>query len=187
LVPGSYYIFVTPSIGPQEQLTFTVPAGWHARPDRYVLKNEGTPGEVNFSSDGVTHVYEDACHSAGTLKAIGPTVDDLVRALVDQRGSQKSAPVDVTLGGHPAKRIDVSIPADLDTATCRIDGIQIWADPAETDFFAMAANPTGAATVYVVDIEGTRAVAIIAAHATGASPADVAELDAILASMQIEP
>jgi hypothetical protein len=35
---------------------------------------------------------------------IGPTVDDLVAAVEEQRNSETSAAVDVTLGGYSGKR-----------------------------------------------------------------------------------
>ena len=99
-----------------------MPAGWSARADGYVYKNADQPDELGLTTFVVTHVYADACKSEGTLTAVGSTVDDMVSALVDQVDSDASAPVDVTLGGHPAKRIDVSIPADLDLSTCRHPG-----------------------------------------------------------------
>ena len=125
--------------------TFTVPAGWTGRADGYVFKEPDEPGGLAFDVSVVTHVYADACKSEGTLTPVGPTVDDLVSALVDQADSDATAPVDVTFGGHPAKRVDISIPADLDSATCRHGGeaIQIWADERETDFFALPDDARG--------------------------------------------
>jgi hypothetical protein len=158
-----------------------------------VSKNADQPGDLGFVSWIVTHVYADACNSAGTLTEVGPTVDDLVQALVDQPGSESSTPVDVTLGGYPAKRIDISVPAELDTATCRYPGelIQIWANPAENDFFALPVDPANpaadpASRVYIVDVNGERVV-IITGYSSDASAADIAELDETIASIRFEP
>ncbi len=172
--------------------TFTVPAGWAGRTDGYVYKNADQPEEVAFVTSVVTDVYTDACKSEGALAEVGPTVDDLVRALVDQVGSDASTPVDVTLGGYPAKRIDISVPADLDTATCRYPGIgiQIWADPAETEFLAIPVDPANPVAdlslVYIADVNGDRVV-IITGHSPGASTTDIAELDAIIESISFQP
>ena len=169
--------------------TFTVPAGWTGRADGVVFKNADQPDELGFSASVVTHVYADACNSEGSLTKIGTTVDDLVRALVDQADSEASTPVDATLGGRPAKRIDVSIPAGLDLATCRHPGelIQIWADPKETDYFAIPAKPGNhVSQVYVADVNGDRVV-IVSGYPKAASASDIAELQAIVDSITFEP
>ena len=169
-------------------LTFTVPAGWFYRSDGYVYRNED-PDELGFNTDAVTHVYADACKSEGAITPVGPTVDDLVRALVDQANSNASTPVDVTLGGNPAKRIDISIPADLDLSTCRVpeELIQIWADPAETSYFALPAKPAGiVGPVYIADVNGDRVV-IYTNPQPGSSASDLAELQAVLDSITFQP
>jgi hypothetical protein len=171
--------------------TVTVPAGWSGRSDGYVHKNADSPGELGLSPFNVTHVYTDACDSEGTLTEIGPTVDDLLQALADQAGSDASTPEDVTLGGYAAKRVDMSIPADLDMSTCRAPDIliQIWADPAETSFFAIPVEDEPRVfPVYIADVDGQRAV-FLAGNAPNAvsSPSDIAELDAIIASIEFQP
>ena len=63
----------------------------------------------------------DPCHwrSGGELDPpVGPTADDLATALVEQAAGNASAPTDVTVGGYPGKRVELSLPAGLDIATC---------------------------------------------------------------------
>jgi len=192
LEPGTYLMSnVDQPIRTPVRFTFTVPAGWSAAPDDlYIGKHTGA-GELGFDVFPVTHVYTDACHSEGALTAVGPTVDDLVTALTNQANSDATTPVDVQLGGYPAKFISMSIPTDLDTATCRYPGvlIQIWADPGETDFFAL---PVDASTinplsgVSIVDVDGKRVV-ILSGHTSTASAADIAELESIIGSIRFQP
>ena len=184
LDPGLYYI---DSPSTPVRFTFEVPAGWTGRADGLVSKHADQPEELGFTPYAeVTHVYADACESAGTLTAVGPTVDDLVGALEAQVGSDATAPVDVVVGGYSGKRVDISVPAELDTATCRNPGvIQIWADPAETSFFAFFPN-TEPASVYILDAKGERVVFTVG-HSPSSSPADVAELEVIFNSIQFVP
>jgi hypothetical protein len=193
LEPGTYVMSnVDAPIRTTVRFTFTVPAGWFAKPDDlYISKNADAPGELGFIPFVVTHVYADACHSEGTLTPVGTTVDDLVAALANQANSDATTPVDVEIGGYPAKFITMSIPTDLDTSTCRIPGvlIQIWANPEETDFFAIPVdtatiNPLGG--VYIVDVNGQRVV-ILSGHTSESSAADIAELEGIMASIHFEP
>jgi hypothetical protein len=171
--------------------TVTVPAGWSGRSDGYVYKHGDSPGELGLTPFNVTHVYEDACNTEGTLTEIGPTVDDLLQALADQEASDASTPVDTTVGGYPAKRVEMSIPTDLDVSTCDVPDIliRIWADAAESSFFAVPVEETlRGFPVYIVDVDGTRAVFLFGSPPDEASsPSDTAELDDIVASITFVP
>jgi hypothetical protein len=119
-----------------------------------------------------------------TLNAapVGPTVDDLSTALANQTGGRRSGPVDVTLGGHPARRFVLTMPA-LVGGTCRSpQGHEIWAN-ATTYGFTIPEEGTG--TVYIVEVNGERLV--ITSLDRGASAEDLAQLEAIIASIEIEP
>jgi hypothetical protein len=101
LEPGTYAMSnVDAPIRTLVPFTFTVPAGWSARAaDLQISKGADTPGELSFVPWVVTHVYADACHSEGGLTEVGPTVDDLVRALVNQVNSDAVAFLSVLVGG----------------------------------------------------------------------------------------
>ena len=131
----------------------------------------------------VTHVYRDACDSAGTLEEIGPTPDDLVAALLNQENTPAVGPTELTIDGHAAQRVDLGYPTQLDDTTCRNPGIviQLWADPAETGFFAL--HPGHYASVYVVDVNGERVV-ITAGHGPEATDEDLAEQQEIIESIR---
>ncbi len=83
----------------------------------------------------IGNVYTDGCHWRGTAldPPVGPSVDDLATALVTQGGPGTAAPTDVTIGGHPGKKVELSIPASVDVATCdKQDGFPVfgrWSGP----------------------------------------------------------
>ena len=173
--------------------TFTVPPGWIERTEKLYIYKRADTAQVGFVPWVVTHVYSDACHSEGALKEVGPTVDDLVAALMDQAHSDATTPVEVEVGGYPAKYISMSVPADVHTSMCRYPGtvLQIWANPEETDFFAIPVNPVHphaypVSGVYIVDVNGQRVV-LLAGHDPESTAADIAELEAIIASIHFEP
>ena len=174
-------------------ITFTVPAGWTSR---YAIPNKdrGGPGEIAVGDWIIANVYTDPCQWKGALlePAVGPTIDDLATALAAQKRRNATAPTDVTLGGYPAKRIELSIPADLDSATCDGGILRTWvapdADPVNpyVDTEHLGMHPGQVNVTYIVDVDGHRLV-IDTWHMPGTSAADLAELDAILASMRITP
>jgi hypothetical protein len=171
------------SAGRTVMLEFDVPAGWSAVDGSGLIKHNDQPGEVDWALSNPVGVYSDACAPGATLAAIGSSVNDLVTALLDQTGSEATRPADVTLDGYPAKRIDISIPEDLDTTTCRISGLQIWAQVGG----GFLAFPDGwSVSVYVVNVDGGRLV-ITAGKGPDASAADIAERDEMITSLQINP
>ena len=58
----------------------------------------------------VGEVARNPCHSIGNLVDPGPTVDDLVAALVAQSMRHATKPTDVTLGGYSGKNLEWSVP-----------------------------------------------------------------------------
>ena len=121
-----------------------------------------------------------------------PCHAQLLPSLAAQKRRNATAPTDVTLSGYPAKRVDLSIPANLDRATCDGGIIRTWVPPGDdgvnayvdTENLGMHAGQLN--VTYIVDVNGDRLV-IDTWHMPGTSAADLAELDAILASMRIEP
>jgi hypothetical protein len=180
---GTYYVADSTATNAQ-RLTFTLPAGWTTAD--LVAKNSGKPGEVFFTTWVVTDVFTDVCHW-GTLVHAGTTTDDVISALAAQRGRTASAPSDVTIGGYPAKRIELTVPADLNVSTCTNSNLRYWPGPGPDLSSGLCCNPPGNIDdVYVVDIAGRRMV-VVARFYPGSSEADKAELQSVVASIQIEP
>ena len=124
----------------------------------------GGPGEVALGWWEVANVFADPCHWKDSLAdpPVGPTVDDLATAFVAQVGRDGSGPTDVILGGYPAKRVELSVPADLDVATCDEGVYREFLSPGEslTSLRASAdpAEPIGGRidVLYILDVDGTR-------------------------------
>ena len=164
----------------------TIPAGWDAAANgRDIRKHRDQPNELMFavfSSD--IYVYPDACASQDRPPRTGPTADDLVAALRAQQNSDVSEPADITIGGRPGLRLEVSVPKGLDVATCT-DGIfRIWSDAFGENYLAFGPSST-TAPVSMVETSSGRIV-----FSTGfgdtATAADKAELQSIVDSIQIE-
>ena len=180
----------------RSRMTFTVPAtGWSAFDPVFVGKNLAGGGDtfdLYLSPFLVANTYTGGCHWLGTALTppVGPTVDDLATALIAQAGPGASPPVAVTMDGHPGKKVELSIPKDLDVATCDSDG-----DFAIFGRWLTVGQSYGAApytygngqhnTVYIIDADGQRQV-IDTMYLPGASTADRAELDQIVASIRFE-
>ena len=171
-------------------VSFQVPEGWTGKsPD--ILKHSDQPTELGIApwlpgGRTVTHVYTDACHSEGALEPLDGTLQGLVDAL-DAQASTDATVTDVTLGGRPAKRVDLATSAGVNIDNCRYGAggpLQIWAPPTESTFYALFGGARG--FVVALEIEGE--LVVFSGSISPEAPAsDIAELEAIVESIRIGP
>jgi hypothetical protein len=185
LTSGTSY-YIAAGLDTPARLTFTVPASGWAASNVFIDKHHDQTTQVALSTWIVSHVYADACKWEGSLVEAGTTVDELVTALMGQQGLDVSAPTDVVLGGFPAKRVEVTVEADVDGAACDRAFLRVWpvAGPDETGGLTTAEGTTH--VVYAVDVDGNR-VAVVATHQLDASEKDRAELEQLVTSIRIDP
>lgn len=183
--PGTYRVS---SSFTNQPLTVTLPPGWGtvSTAGNFISKGDA------FESNGVTlatwqvsHVYRDSCQWQGSLRETR-TPEAIVTALAEQGGHQTSAASEVMLGGQPATRIEFSLDATFDVATCDESFIRLWPDAGPNENFGLPIYPGQTMTIYVVD-HGDTATLVVGIRNEDSVPGDVAELDAVLASIQFLP
>jgi hypothetical protein len=189
LRPGAYEISWPPA---DARIRLTVPAGWstdETGASLFMTKGAGAwgpsdPGLPDLIIHDVKSVVPEICASTGpVMAAVGPTVDDLVSALASQAGwVELSKPVDVILGGYPAHKLVGRLPGACPEPA---EGVTIWANADGTTYVPLDGSD-GLTTIYVVDVNGERLV-ITAGGYRSATADDIAERDAILATIRIEP
>jgi hypothetical protein len=175
-----------------QRIVVTVPGEHWSAIDTWFLGKDVLPPSDLFDMTLipyiVSNVYRDPCHwMAGVVTPpVGPTVDDLATALVKQAGAAAIPPTDVTVGGYPGKKVELSIPAGVDTSTCDEGDFGRWSpenDPGHYGPFTYGNRQHD--TIYIVDVEGTRWV-IDTNFLPGTSKANVAELAKLVESMRFE-
>lgn len=184
--PGTYRI--PRSAWSVADFTVTFPENWSVQYGSIFARHQDEDAELGFYAVGVDEIFTDACHGESETTEVGPSVDDLVAALLEQPGPNASDPVDTTLGGYPATRIDLEVPQDLDLETCRlfedgVRGLQVWYSSPADKYFVLL--PDAKASVYVLDVGGQRQLFLTQTRAA-ASVEDRAELQAILDSIRID-
>jgi hypothetical protein len=164
-----------------QAFTVDVSAGWSAMEGSFVLKDNQQPTTVFLAPWIIDHIYPDPCDQSGAATPLGPTVDDLVTALMAMDARQPVGPTDTTIGGYPAKLVRLSLPLDTARTGCtHADGIRNWPDPGgEGGFFSKLGETDD---LYVVDVDGQRLVLVVA-HGVDASAADIAELGDLVGSV----
>jgi hypothetical protein len=169
--------------------TVTTPTTWHGLDDVFHIEDEGCGlgGAVQLGITVVSQVYADVCHWADTgvdIRAPGAAT----AAFSDQTVVDAAGPTDVTLGGYPARRWDLSLPAGFNASTeCPNYVVQLWRDAAAPEGQGPTMVLIDSVTVYFVEVDGLT-LGVYAGHAREfATPAMLAELDAVVASLRFEP
>ena len=181
--PGTYHI--PPSAWNVAGLTMTMPEGWETQyGSPGAIKHSDQDGELGFYFVIVDSIYSDPCEGEGELIEVGPNVDDLATALLQQPHTVATGPVDTMIGGLPAKRIELTVPDDLDPAACRMgDHLQIWYSPPADKYFVLLGD--GTASVYILDVNGERQV-FLAQYRAGATSDDISEMQTVIESIRID-
>ena len=164
-------------------LSVAVPAGWRTE-GGFIFKGEGVLPDTRdlfLAPFILTHVYEAPCE--GTLVETR-TPQAIADALAGPTGPETTGPTDRTVGGFPAQHFEFHVAADLDTSSCGAF-LHLWPDPGPVTSGGLAVPPGQTLSVDVVDIDGT-AVVLAAGHVPGATSADIAELESMVASIQFQ-
>lgn len=161
------------------ELEVTVPAGWTRSIAGPTLDKSGLYSRRDaptFSVHGVRRVVADVCAEEPSHDRVGPTVADLTRALLAQRGTVIDGPRHLVIGGYPGTRIGLTLSHDC----MGPDSHRIWTNSPAAGFGVLVG---GSAVVYLVDVDGLRLV--MTSHQRGASAQDVAELYGVVGSLRI--
>lgn len=164
-----------------------VPGGWSASGE-FVTRSG--PNVMGLSVWDAIKVPTDPCRWSSTMTTPGPTVDDLVKALVAQRTRNASTPAAVTLAGYKGVVLTWSVPPDM------VDGEKCdpWPDNGYRDFvsflgvggserYQQLANQVD--SLWVLDVNGHRLV-VDATYSADATDAQKAELKQVTESLEFE-
>ena len=173
-------------VGNNLHATITVPAGWTNVETRGVVTGD-VEGETfmgvvfwPFPVDLDT-VYTDPCHWAGNEidPPVGPTVDDLATALAAQSMRGDPVPTDVIVDGYRGKVLDMTVPDDIVIEDCDLNEFRSWVG-------RFHQGPGQRDRVYILDVKGERLVLVVH-HMPGVADADLAELQRVFESIDLEP
>lgn len=185
LEPGSTVTFLEDANGLRVEMTVAA-ADWYG--DAILVKNDESAAPDGLGIIGWAEplsVYGDPCAWMSTTPdEPAATVDALVAALTAQATREATPATDITVDGYAGKAIELSVPSDANFADCDRGEFRSWTGAGDSARYHQ--DPGQKDRVWIIDVEGTPVV-IDAAFYEGTSAADMAELQAILDSIQIEP
>jgi hypothetical protein len=195
LEPGTY--FIDPDLDPSTPLrvVYEIPAeGWSMWIGAAKFAGDG---HVSVSITTVSNLVTDGCRDhAWADPPVGPSVDDLATALADLAPFHVTSPdEDVTIYGYRGKYLELTVPKDQPFSDdgafigCEVGKLESWVAAIDTeprDAFYGYSGPGFTEEFWILDVEGTRLM-IEAGRSPDSPPEDLAELNAILDSIRIEP
>jgi hypothetical protein len=194
LDPGTY--FIDPDLDPSTPLrvTYEVPSeGWAAWTG--AVKWDDVAKRLDaVAITTVTNLVGDGCldHSSAQ-PPIGPSVDDLATGLAELAPFRVTSPPEgVTVDGYRGTHLELTVPNSMPTdhagfAGCIGGNLAGWVGaPEGSEPFGGYSHPGYREEFWILDVEGTRLM-IAAERSPGLRSRDLAELRAILDSIQIEP
>ena len=204
LAPGSYAIteLGQRADGYPRRLIVMLPAGW-ATSDGIVHKRIDQPGAMTLSAWRVDYVFDDPCRWQASTRseldlanhgvhqdlhqaATGSVVPKAPRGgLANQQNRTPSQLLSVEVGEVSSLKIELSVPLDLDTARCDLGTFRPWAGASSAADASIQHVPGQTDVVYMVDLDRA-ALVIDASYTPQTTESDLAELEAILASMTID-
>ena len=161
------------------KLSATVPEGaegdWYGYRDAFALDLGGCrAGEpIRIDAAVVDAVIDNACEPWTRSPVAFGSLAEAAEVIAAQPGHSTSGPTEVTIAGHAGLRLEIS----TEGSTCT-DGIGLW----YTNEFAIDDD----AIVYLVDLEGKTVAITVWYPRSAATPAQLAEAEAIVASIKIE-
>jgi hypothetical protein len=162
--------------------TFDAPASWERFEEIGVwIDGNGPPDGADLMFFRGNGLFSDPCLTeeeadADADIAVGPTVDDLVTALVDHPSLDVTSPIDVTLAGFSGKYLDLLVPDDINACA--------YYKPLDGHHYAQ--GPGQRWHMWVLDVGGVR-VLVETNDFPGTSTQRLAEEQAMIDSLEINP
>lgn len=200
LLTGGRYLFGPFGDNPSATIEATGPDGWVGYPDWAMDGPEpvraDAPTGIGIAFFTANGLYSDPCHwdvrgigdagPPGDVK-VGPTVDDMVAALRANTFYTSSAATPVTIDGYAGKELELQLPDDPYTACDKDDPndsgghVFVFSGPG-----LYAQGPANRWHLYILDVDGTRLIAVILSYAkTPQTDLDLARN--VIKTMNINP
>lgn len=163
-------------------VTFDAPSSWEQFEQLGVwIDGNVPPAGADLMFYRGNRLYSEPCLTEAEAEAeadinVGPTVDDLVTALVDHPSLDVTSPVDVTLAGYSGKYLDLQIPDDISACA--------YYKPLDGHHYAR--GPGQRWHMWVLDVGGVR-VLVETNDFPGTSAQRLAEEQAMVESLEITP
>jgi hypothetical protein len=193
IAPGRYHV----ARGPWTAVPYflTMPAGWTAENSGQSISKHPNESdrELGFSVSIVDRLFADPCGPNDTVP-ISQSSESLVMGLRDLPGVEVDTPQPIAIGGRSGLKIGLTVEPGVDVDACDPPiGLQIWLDRSGNKYFVLGRESES--WIYALDapregqVEGAdnELFVLVGGHRLTSAPEDVAELIAVIESIEFQP
>jgi hypothetical protein len=164
------------------EVVAVLPPGWQPDGPMMTRTSEDAATFLSVSVWVVKEVYSDPCQWAGTEQSVGRSAARLASALEGQvlRHARQTT---VSIGENTARMVTMSVPDDVDLASCDEGEFRSWA-PARGREARAHEGPDQVDEMYVIALGKKRSVVVDASYFPDASSEELAEIHRIVASLE---
>jgi hypothetical protein len=177
--PGRYVIGTLSPLNASHTITIDIPEGYVSFAESIVFKDGA---EAGLGLWGVGWIFDDACQWRGTASPTSST-DDVVAALLGEKGLRVSTPTAATIDGYAGTYLEVTVASQAALDRCDARHFSAFAlaheGPKGRRHLESVGEPE---LLWILDVDGHPLV--IDAFGT---EQERAELEQMVASIQIEP
>jgi hypothetical protein len=170
--------------GIDTEVTVAVPSGWSASGDWVLIgpRDNDLPDGMAIRFYAIDNLAANplSFEEGGMDPPVGPTVNDLVQAIVSHPSWTATVPTDITIDGHHGQLVEIAIPMDVELVGAE-PRFYLSIDPGGGGIWGWAPGQTF--EWYIVDVDGQRLI-IDAFHYPDTPEEDLAAQRAIVESVK---
>jgi hypothetical protein len=169
----------------------TVGAGWTSGDGALMFLRSARPDGVAFGAWPVNGTVIDPCTNHTAKEPTPPAgvegIDELAAQLATQKGTRGTATA-VTIDGYSGTLVEITVASDVDISKCKLEEgegrFYIWGSGGEGSRYVQGNEETN--RVWIMNVNGTR-YTFMARVPKGMTAAELAELDAVVRSIDLQP
>ena len=191
LIPAGTYRFGLGDAGESARIVATIGDGWRSDDGALIFLDSARTDGVAFGAWPVAETVIDPCTNHAVKKPAPPDgvdgIDELAAQLSTQKGTRGTATA-VTIDGYSGTLVEITVASEVDISKCKAEEgegrFYIWGSGGEGSRYVQGNEETN--RIWILNVDGTR-YTFMARIPKGLTAAEIAELDAVVRSIDIEP
>jgi len=190
-IPAGTYRLGLGDASDTARIVATIGEGWRSDDGALLFLDSARPDGVAFGAWPVAETVIDPCTNHAAKKPTPPAgvegIDELAAQLSTQKGTRGTATA-VTIDGYSGTLVEITVASGVDISKCKLEEgegrFYIWGSGGQGSRYVQGNEETN--RVWIMNVNGTR-FTFMARVPKGLTAAELAELDAVVRSIAIEP
>ena len=191
LIPAGTYRLGLGDAAETTRIVATLGPGWRSDDGALIFLDSARADGVAFGAWPVGGTVIDPCTNHAAKQPAPPLgvegIDELATQLSTQKGTRGTATA-VTIDGFTGTLVEITVASDVDISKCKLEEgegrFYIWGSGGQGSRYVQGNGETN--RVWIMNVNGTR-YTFMARVPKGITAAEIAELDSVVASIQLEP